>query len=110
LRNISEVRHFFRGYRGARVRHLFDMRSGIAFSEDYLDPDSEVRLLEQAVGWAPRRSPRVPPTLHGFLLTLRQVLEHGGPFEYRSCETDILGWICEAAAGRRFPKLAGELV
>ena len=98
------------GYRGATVRHLLDMRSGIEFSEDYLDPDSEVRLLEQAVGWAPHRSSRVPPTLRGFLLTLRQATEHGGPFEYRSCETDILGWVCEAAAGRRFAELAGELV
>jgi CubicO group peptidase (beta-lactamase class C family) len=26
------------GYRGATVRHLLDMRSGIEFSEDYLDP------------------------------------------------------------------------
>ena len=60
------------GYRGATVRHLLDMRSGIAFSEDYLDPDAEVRVLEQAVGWAPRRSPHVPTTLRGFLLTLRQ--------------------------------------
>jgi CubicO group peptidase (beta-lactamase class C family) len=98
------------GYRGATVRHLLDMRSGIDFSEDYLDPDSGVRLLEQAMGWAPRRAPDVPPTLHGFLRTLRQVREHGGPYEYRSCETDVLGWVCEAAAGRRFPELAGELI
>ena len=27
--------------------------------------------------------------------------EHGGAFEYRSCETDVLGWVCERAAGRR---------
>jgi CubicO group peptidase (beta-lactamase class C family) len=98
------------GYRGATVRHLLDMRSGIAFSEDYLDPDAEVRVLEQAVGWAPRRSPHVPNTLREFLLTLRQGSPHGGPFDYRSCETDILGWVCEAAAGQRFPQLASELV
>jgi CubicO group peptidase (beta-lactamase class C family) len=98
------------GYRGATVRHLLDMRSGIEFSEDYLDPDSGVRQLEQAVGWAPRRSPDVPPTLRGFLRTLRQAREHGGPYEYRSCETDVLGWVCEAAAGQRFPELAGELI
>jgi CubicO group peptidase (beta-lactamase class C family) len=98
------------GYRGATVRHLLDMRSGIAFSEDYLDPDAEVRVLEQAVGWAPRRSPDVPRTLRGFLLTLRQGSPHGGPFDYRSCETDILGWLCEAAAGQRFAELASELV
>jgi CubicO group peptidase (beta-lactamase class C family) len=98
------------GYRGATVRQLLDMRSGISFSEDYLDLDSEVRVLEQAVGWAPRRSPDVPDTLRGFLLTLQQGSPHGGPFDYRSCESDILGWVCEAAAGQRFPELAGELI
>jgi CubicO group peptidase (beta-lactamase class C family) len=98
------------GYRGATVRHLLDMRSGIAFSEEYLDSDAEVRVLEQAIGWAPRRSPDVPNTLRGYLLTLRQEMPHGGPFNYRSCETDVLGWICEAAAGQRFPKLASELI
>jgi CubicO group peptidase (beta-lactamase class C family) len=86
------------------------MRSGIAFSEDYMDPDAEVRVLEQAVGWAPRRSPHVPTTLRGFLLTLRQRGPHGGPFDYRSCESDILGWVCEAATGQRFPELASRLV
>jgi CubicO group peptidase (beta-lactamase class C family) len=98
------------GYRGATVRHLLDMRSGIIFSEDYLDPDAEVRVLEQAIGWAPRRSPHVPTTLRGFLLTLRQGSPHGGPYNYRSCESDVLGWVCEAAAGERFPELASELV
>jgi CubicO group peptidase (beta-lactamase class C family) len=98
------------GYRGATVRHLLDMRSGIAFSEDYLDPDAEVRVLEQAVGWAPRRSPDAPRTLRGFLLTLRQGMPHGGAFDYRSCETDILGWVCEVASRRRFPELVSELV
>ena len=52
----------------------------------------------------------MPPALRGFLLTLRRAREHGGPYEYRSCETDVLGWVCEAAAGQRFPKLAGELI
>jgi CubicO group peptidase (beta-lactamase class C family) len=98
------------GYRGATVRHLLDMRSGIAFSEDYLDPDAEVRVLEQAVGWAPGRSPDAPRTLRGFLLTLRQGMPHGGAFDYRSCETDILGWVCEVASRRRFPELVSELV
>ena len=98
------------GYAGATVRHLLDMRSGIRFSEDYLDPDAEVRVLEQAFGWAPRRSPDVPGTLRLFLLGLQQQGPHGGPFDYRSCETDVLGWVCEAATRRSFPELASELV
>ena len=98
------------GYTGATVRHVLDMRSGVAFSEDYLDPTAEVRLLEQAIGWAPRTVPDLPTTMYDFLLTLRQKSPHGGPFEYRSCETDVLGWICEAASGVRMPELMSQLL
>jgi CubicO group peptidase (beta-lactamase class C family) len=98
------------GYAGATVRHLLDMRSGIAFSENYHDPTAEIHLLDQAIGWAPKSRPDVPSTLHDFLLTLRQKSAHGGPFEYRSCETDVLGWICEAAGSQRMPELMSELL
>ncbi len=98
------------GYDGATVRHLLDMRSGISFSEDYLDPHAEVRLLEQAIGWAPRTRPDVPDSLYGFLATLGRAREHGGAFEYRSCETDVLGWVCERAGRRRMAALLTELV
>lgn len=98
------------GYAGATVRHLLDMRSGIHFSEDYLDPEAEVRVLEQAIGWAPRQHPLVPHTMYDFLLTLRQKAPHGGPFEYRSGETDVLGWVCEAAAKTRMPELMSRLL
>jgi CubicO group peptidase (beta-lactamase class C family) len=98
------------GYAGATVRHILDMRSGIKFSEDYLDPMAEVRLIEQAIGWAPRTVPDIPSNMYDFLLTLRQESAHGGPFLYRSCESDVLGWICEAAAGVRMPELMSELL
>ncbi|OBB96451.1 serine hydrolase domain-containing protein [Mycobacterium sp. 852002-40037_SCH5390672] len=98
------------GYAGATVRHLLDMRSGIAFSENYDDPAAEIHLLDQAMGWSPKKSPDAPATLKEFLLTLRQKAAHGGPFEYRSCETDVLGWICEVAGGQRMPELMSELL
>jgi CubicO group peptidase (beta-lactamase class C family) len=98
------------GYAGATVRHLLDMRSGIAFDEDYVDPDSDVNIVDQVMGWAPRSSPDVPATLRDFLLTLQQKSAHGGPFEYRSCETDVLGWVCEVAGGQRMPELMSELL
>jgi CubicO group peptidase (beta-lactamase class C family) len=98
------------GYAGATVRHLLDMRSGIAFSDNYLHPTAEIHLLDEALGWAPKSRPDVPATLRDFLLTLRQKSAHGGPFEYRSCETDVLGWICEVAGGQRMPELMSELL
>ena len=98
------------GYAGATVRHLLDMRSGIAFAENYDDPAAQIHLLDQAMGWAPRSRPDAPSTLREFLLTLRQKSPHGGPFEYRSCETDVLGWICEVAGAQRMPELMSELL
>ena len=92
------------------MRHLLDMRSGIAFSKITDDPTAEIHILDQAIGWAPKSSPDGPSTLRDFLLTLRQKSAHGGPFEYRSCETDVLGWICEVAGGQRMPELMSELL
>jgi CubicO group peptidase (beta-lactamase class C family) len=98
------------GYTGATVRHVLDMRSGIIFSEDYLDPQSEIRRLEQCIGWSPWIDPSAPMSMYDFLVTLPQGRPHGGPFEYRSCETDVLGWVCERAAGVRMPELMSDLV
>ena len=55
-------------------------------------------------------SPDIPSTLYDFLVTLRQTAPHGGPFEYRSCETDVLGWVCEVVGGQRMPGLMSEVL
>ena len=96
------------GYEGALVRHLVDMRTGIAFSEEYLNDDAEVRLLEEAIGWAPKRHSGVPDTLLGFLATLGQKATHGGPFDYKSCETDVLGFVLQGATGRHAADVMSE--
>ena len=41
------------GYADATVRHVLDMRSGVRFREDYLDPDAEVTVLARWIGPAP---------------------------------------------------------
>lgn len=98
------------GYRGATIQDVLDMRSGIAFSEEYLKPDAEVRLLEQVIGWAPREQLGLPSSMYEYLATLTAARAHGTAFEYRSCETDILGWVCERATGVRMPELLSSLV
>ncbi|MFI7048905.1 serine hydrolase domain-containing protein [Streptosporangium sandarakinum] len=97
------------GYGSASIRDLLDMRSGIRFSEEYLDYDSEVRLLDEVAGWAPLR-PGGPTTLKELLASLVQQREHGSQFEYRSSETDMLGWVGEAVSGQKFAKLASEVL
>src|SRR6478736_1588519 len=92
------------GYDGARVRDVLDMRTGVAFSEAYTSEDSEVRVMERSMGWAPRR-PDDPCGAYAYLTTLRTEGPHGAGFVYRSCDTDMLGWMCERAAGRRMADL-----
>ncbi|MFB9376600.1 serine hydrolase [Kineococcus gynurae] len=98
------------GYGGARVRDVLDMRSGIAFSEAYTDPDAEVRRIEEVIGWAPRTDEALPTSMYDYLATLRAKRGHGDAFEYRSCETDLLGWVCERATGTRLPTLLSDLL
>ncbi len=101
-RYVPELEHS--GYAGVTVRELLDMRTGVRFSEAYLDPSSEVRVMERSMGWAPRNHGD-PLGMYPYILTTTQQDEHGGTFVYRSIDSDVLGWVCERAAGRRMADL-----
>lgn len=98
-------------FRGATVRQLLDMRTGVVFNEDYSEADGLYQNYRKAVGWNPLEPGEAPLDLRGFF---RQMIEaqgpHGGPFRYISPCTDLLGWVVERAAGRRFADLFSELI
>ncbi len=96
------------GYAGAKLSQVLDMRSGVRFNEDYLDPNAEVSLLDCAAGWKPAIPGATPACIYDFILTLRQERPHGGHFAYRSIETDVLGWVLERATGTGLADLMGE--
>jgi hypothetical protein len=98
------------GYRGARLRDILDMRSGVEFNEDYTDASAHVRVIEQAMGWRPASDRTVVPSMYAYLTTLEGAGRHGGVFDYRSCETDVLGWACERVTKTRMADLISELV
>jgi len=96
------------GYAGALVRHVLDMRSGVRFLEEYANPHSDIRRLDEWVGWQPGQGE--PRGLYRFLATLQAEAPHGERFLYRSAESDVLGWVCERAAGRPMAELMSELI
>ena len=96
------------GYAGALVRHVYDMRSGVRFLEEYANPDSDIRRLDEWVEWQPGRGE--PRGLYRFLATLEAEAPHGERFLYRSAESDVLGWVCERAAGLPMAELISELI
>jgi len=98
------------GYGGATVRNLLDMRTGVAFSEEYTNPQAEVRVMERYMGWRPGTGGDEVRGMYGYMTTLAAGSAHGGPFVYRSADTDMLGWVCERAAGTRMAELISTLI
>jgi CubicO group peptidase (beta-lactamase class C family) len=98
-------------YRGATIRHLLDMRAGIAFDEDYLATSGTIVDYRKATGWTPLGAGDAPSDLHSFYRVLtKNDGPHGGRFHYTSPNTDLLGWVIEAATGRRYADLMSEQV
>ena len=100
------------GYAGALIRHVYDMRSGVRFLEEYANPHSDIRRLDEWVGGREPAEPGdgEPRGLYRFLATLEAEAPHGERFLYRSAESDVLGWVCERAAGRPMAALMSELI
>lgn len=94
------------GYGGATLRDICDMRSGVHFREDYMDPASHIRAMDAAIAG----TPGAVRGLHAFLALLEADRPHGGTFEYRSAEADVLGWVCERATGETIPDLVSRLI
>jgi len=98
------------GYADATVRQLLNMRTGVAFREEYTNEDAEVRVMERYMGWRPGEEHDGARGMYFYLTTLGTDTDHGGPFVYRSADTDMLGWVCERAAGRRMADLISLLI
>src|SRR5262249_25757383 len=98
------------GYAGATVRHVLDMRSGVRFREDYLDPDAELGMLARWISQSPLPGEASPRGLYRYLVSLSAEAPHGQRFLYRSAETDVLGWVCERAAGQPMAELISTLI
>jgi len=101
-------------YRGATLRHVLDMTSGVRFTEDYTDPYSDMGRADVASGWKPipdGADPAMqwPQSMLELILSLRDLdREHGEAFAYRSIETDVLALVLERATGKRLAQLMSE--
>ena len=92
-------------YRGATLRHLIDMRTGVRLD------DAQQRAYEIASNWEPRPPGEAGLGLHDFLASLPPTeTPHGGPFAYISANADLMGWAIERATGASFASLVSDLL
>lgn len=98
-------------YAGASIRNLLDMRAGLAFDEDYLATSGPMIAYRKSTNWNPLGPGEAPSDLRSFYQNLKQTVRpHGQDFHYVSPNTDLMGWVIERAAGRRFSDLASEFI
>jgi len=98
-------------YEGATIRQLLDMRAGIAFDEDYLATSGALLAYRKAAGWNPVSPGETVSDLRSFYRQMRdRVRPHGQTFHYVSPNTDLLGWVIERAARRRYADLMSDLI
>ncbi len=89
----------------ATVRQVMDMTTGLAYSEIYTDPSSDIFALRRANGMAPPL-PGVPqPSLLEYLTTIAKQGEHDRVFAYKTVNTDVLAWVMRRASGLSLSEL-----
>jgi CubicO group peptidase (beta-lactamase class C family) len=87
------------GLGDATIRQILDMRTGLAFNEDYVAGQTgltDVQKMSIAGAWGPRPAGYDGPDgHHSFVASLGKNAPHGGDFVYRTPNTQALQWIIE---------------
>lgn len=98
------------GYAEATVQQVLDMDIVNDYTEGYGDPDSPIRMHESVSGWRPARDD-LEDDLRAYLKTIESDdITPKDKYQYKSTNTDIVGMIVEAAAGRPLQQLVREVM
>ena len=101
-------------WNGATLQHVFDMTSGVKFSEEYDVRNSDIGKMDVASGWKPipeGSDPNEywPDCVWDQMLTLEEKeIDHGERFLYRSIETDVIAHAMERVTGKKLAELISE--
>lgn len=96
-------------YGTATVRQVMDMTIGVRYSETYTDPKAEIWDYSRAAASMARPKDYTgPDTIADFLAQLQPEGRHGEAFAYKTCNTEVLGWIAQRAAGKGLTDLMSE--
>ncbi len=99
------------GFADATLRQVMDMTTALDFSEEYTDPTSGIGAMSNALGLTPRAPGYSGATdVYAFLPTIAKAGEHGERFTYRTCNTEVLGWLVARTEGKRIERVLSERI
>ena len=95
----------------ATVRQVMDMTTGLAYSEDYSNPDADIWIYSRAASPLPKPAGyEGPDGYFEYLETVQPEGEHGDAFHYKTINTDALGWIISRVTGKAVTELLSERI
>ena len=93
-------------YSDSSVQQVLDMTVSLDFEELYDAKEGKFVEYRISTGWHPADPDQVDFCLHDFLISLVPGPgTHGHVFEYKSPNSDLLGWILESIAQERLANL-----
>lgn len=99
------------GFGDATVRQVMDMTTALDYSEDYADPNADIWKYSEAASPLPKpKDYKGPNGYFEYLQTLKKNGEHGEAFNYRTINSDALGWIISRTTGKAVNELLSERI
>lgn len=99
------------GFGDATVRQVMDMTTALDYSEDYADPDADIWQYSEAASPLPKPDDYTGPNGYfEYLQTVKKKGEHGAEFNYRTINSDALGWIISRTTGKAVDDLLSERI
>jgi CubicO group peptidase (beta-lactamase class C family) len=96
-------------YDGVSVRQLLMMSSGVRWSEDYSDPNSDVAKGPSEGVTLAEGKPGLNPVV-AYMRTLPRAHAPGTVFNYNTGETDLVGILLARAVGKGLAEYASEKI
>lgn len=99
------------GFGDATLRQVMDMTTALDFSEEYTDPNSGIGAMSNALGLTPRAPGYAGPgDVYAYLPTIPKAGEHGQRFTYRTCNTEVLGWLIARTEGKQLDAVLSQRI
>jgi CubicO group peptidase (beta-lactamase class C family) len=108
---VSDILPELKGsaYDGVSVRQLLMMSSGVRWSEDYSDPNSDVAKGPSEGVTLAEGKPGLNPVV-AYMRTLPRAHAPGTVFNYNTGETDLVGILLARAVGKGLAEYASEKI
>ena len=99
------------GFGDATVRQVMDMTTALDYSEDYADPNADIWQYSEAASPLPKpKGYSGPNGYFEYLQTVKKQGQHGAEFNYRTINSDALGWIISRTTGKAVNDLLSERI